>query len=509
MLVAAALLGGLALRAIYVAAGHFYLDAGFYLQATRAVLDGKLPYRDFFFVQGPVYPYLYAPFWSVLLPLVHSPTLATRLTSTLFGLGACFLAADVARRLSGRWAGIVTALLLLPNSYLAYDYAVEKLYAPTAFFLALGAWLATPPAGAASAGTARLALAGASLAVATGLRLTVLPTIAALGLYLLLTARGRGATRLLLPPAVQAACLAAIFAPFVLIAPDALAYHLFRIHESAGADSPYQFGAANKVMVVLALFRDNQLLGLLLVTAALGLALRLLPAGLAGLTAHAPLLLPWLLAGAVGSANFVANWVHASYQSVLVPVLAAAVGSTVVLLGREIPDARVRRAALAAVAVGALLQPVAYGRKELWSRGARPLSPYAPELVRLLRERAAPGEPVLVLNAAFAVEAARPLLRGSEGFPFTYTPLWPTDRAREAPSLNDELLIEAFRERRPAVVALVRNQFSVGFPGFVPRPEGSDALLWQELERNYERIAAVPNPDATDNDILVYVPRPS
>ncbi len=33
----------------------------------RAVADGRMPYRDFFFTQGPLMPYLYglfAPLWS-------------------------------------------------------------------------------------------------------------------------------------------------------------------------------------------------------------------------------------------------------------------------------------------------------------------------------------------------------------------------------------------------------------------------------------------------------------
>ena len=33
-------------------------DEGWYLYAARLVGEGKLPYRDFFFTQGPVLPFL-------------------------------------------------------------------------------------------------------------------------------------------------------------------------------------------------------------------------------------------------------------------------------------------------------------------------------------------------------------------------------------------------------------------------------------------------------------------
>ncbi|HPB11670.1 MAG TPA: hypothetical protein PLT74_10450, partial [Kiritimatiellia bacterium] len=57
----------LALYAAAVWFGNLNQDEGWYLYAARAVADGRLTYRDFFFTQGPVMPYLYglfAPLWS-------------------------------------------------------------------------------------------------------------------------------------------------------------------------------------------------------------------------------------------------------------------------------------------------------------------------------------------------------------------------------------------------------------------------------------------------------------
>src|SRR5436190_21595989 len=40
-------------------------DEGFYTTAARLVWEGKTPYKDFFFQQGPLLPYLYSWIWAV------------------------------------------------------------------------------------------------------------------------------------------------------------------------------------------------------------------------------------------------------------------------------------------------------------------------------------------------------------------------------------------------------------------------------------------------------------
>ena len=59
-------IGVLAL-ALYVALGALNLkwgdlnqDEGWYLYGARLVKEGRVPYRDFAFTQGPVMPYVYA-----------------------------------------------------------------------------------------------------------------------------------------------------------------------------------------------------------------------------------------------------------------------------------------------------------------------------------------------------------------------------------------------------------------------------------------------------------------
>ena len=48
--------------------GGLNQDEGWYLYAANLVADGKLPYRDFFYTQGPLLPTVYSvftPIWKV------------------------------------------------------------------------------------------------------------------------------------------------------------------------------------------------------------------------------------------------------------------------------------------------------------------------------------------------------------------------------------------------------------------------------------------------------------
>jgi hypothetical protein len=42
--------------------GALNQDEGWYLYAAQSVCEGKMPYRDFFYTQGPVMPYVYSVF---------------------------------------------------------------------------------------------------------------------------------------------------------------------------------------------------------------------------------------------------------------------------------------------------------------------------------------------------------------------------------------------------------------------------------------------------------------
>jgi hypothetical protein len=93
------------------------IDEGLYLYTGRLAISGQIPYRDFYFDQAPLLPYVFG----VALGPFHYDEVAARLFAivcTLLTLLVTFLAA---RRLGGRLAGLLAFALLLTN----FDFLTE------------------------------------------------------------------------------------------------------------------------------------------------------------------------------------------------------------------------------------------------------------------------------------------------------------------------------------------------------------------------------------------------
>ena len=80
--------------------GGLNQDEGWYLYSAQMVRAGRLPYRDFFFTQGPALPFVYSALtgvWSQASPL--SGLLGGRVVTFLLGLFATACAVGLVRRL--------------------------------------------------------------------------------------------------------------------------------------------------------------------------------------------------------------------------------------------------------------------------------------------------------------------------------------------------------------------------------------------------------------------------
>ena len=101
--------------------GWLNQDEGWYLYAANLVAEGKVPYRDFFYTQGPLLPFVYSAFtwvwgrWGIL---------GARVFTLLLGALSLLFAVALARRLAppdrGGTAGLVAFLLLGVNLYHLY-----------------------------------------------------------------------------------------------------------------------------------------------------------------------------------------------------------------------------------------------------------------------------------------------------------------------------------------------------------------------------------------------------
>ena len=164
--------------------GGLNQDEGWYLYAAKMVAEGKMPYRDFFFTQGPEMPEFYKAFiwaWG------SGGLLGARVFTLILGFAGIFFAVCLARHFAPKGrkgeAALIAFLLLGCNLYHLYYVAIPKTYALASMwvmsgFLVLSYWSKKPIA---------LIVAGFALAFAAGTRISLGALLCVVGLGLLLT----------------------------------------------------------------------------------------------------------------------------------------------------------------------------------------------------------------------------------------------------------------------------------------------------------------------------------
>ena len=179
--------------------GGLNQDEGWYVYAATLVGDGKMPYRDFAFTQGPVMPIVYSAF---AFAWAKGGVLGARLLTAAIGCLGLFFAMALAGRLADdgrrRFAALTAFFLLGCNLYHLYYTVIPKTYALAGLFVLTGFFLASfivrPAAGVRLASFLDAACplgSGLSLAFAAGTRVSLGALLMALGVWLLATRRWR------------------------------------------------------------------------------------------------------------------------------------------------------------------------------------------------------------------------------------------------------------------------------------------------------------------------------
>ena len=173
-----AFFGFVCLAAAAVWMGGLNQDEGWYLYAANMVSEGKMPYRDFQYTQGPLMPIIYSAFtwiWNGF------GVLGARVFTLLLGVAALAFATATAAKLAPedrrKEAALITFFLLGCNLYHLYYIAIPKTYALASLFVSLGFYLLARVEKLRDASRFTLAsslvIGGLSLAFAAGTRISL------------------------------------------------------------------------------------------------------------------------------------------------------------------------------------------------------------------------------------------------------------------------------------------------------------------------------------------------
>mgnify|MGYP003586193107 CR=1 FL=1 len=533
---------GICAVALYVVLGAMNLyfgdlnqDEGWYLYAARQVHEGRLPYRDFAFTQGPMLPLVYS--WAQ--PLVDRWGVAGgRLFSAALGFLAALAAAWLAARSSPRRTGSVAALLafilIAANVYQSYFTTVVKTYALCMLFLTAG-MLAASFAKVRWGGVVAVFLSGVLLALATGTRHSAGAALPVVFLWLVLKRKELGGARWFAFGLGGALGLAAVVVPFLWVAREPFWFAMVEYHSGRSA------GGLLSALVYKAGF-ISRFVQAFFVPVCLGAALvawrrlRALPAGVvlpasAAPAGFGPAL--WWTGLAITMVHFAAPFPYEDYQVFVFPVLAAALAASTVrfVLRGEAAAERAapngpRQGALSLGVLGIVfLASVAAsfsspinqswfvrGRDRIWWKlKDQPALRQLQQVGAWVAEQAGFDTLLLTQDTYLAVEAGMSVPPGLEMGPFSYFPDLPRDRAERLHVLNREMLEALLAESPARLAAFSGYGLAIRSPEVAELPEEEQEALWRIVEGRYEEIARIRDfgQGFTTLRVLARLPQPA
>lgn len=469
---------------VYLLAGAIHLDEGAYMYASRAVYQGKLPYRDFFFLQPPLHPYIYG-----LIQKIQPGLLTGRLTSIGCGLIAIFFLSKLVEKHSGsKLSSLLFLALMAMTPFQIYFFTITRLYALTTLFLAIGCYLLFDPT---RESTLRWTIGLTVLSLALGTRLTLLPFIAYGFLYVLI--RGKNLTTKLLPILSSLMVILSIYLPFVLTAGiDRLWFNLLGMNLSLHSNNL----SANLIQKARA---TSQLLRFYF-----PIWLLFIPVAISALTHRENWSLrnAWKLLFSSSGALWVcpvgmllvhssAKLYQVSYQTIIMPLFMAAL--TIALIGfYKNWNRDKQRISGIVIAVMGVLSLAAYGRTSIAILDGKPALFALWEQADFVRENTEPGQRLFSADSALvATEADRDILTGMAGSDLFAE--WSTEKCRHYNVLNFEIMDDYIANQDGALLAYGDLSFGVTLPSLDPISESRKRSTMQTIHRHYRVEKSFPN----------------
>lgn len=506
--------------------GELNQDEGWYLYAARLVSQGKLPYVDFCFTQGPVMAFVY----SLAQPLVDKWGVAGgRLFSVLMNLGCMILAGWLAFRLSvpqkksgiinrQLCAALLAVMLIGVNAYQVYFSSIVKTYSLTSLFLVAG-FLALSFVSE-RGGILAAFLSGVFLSLAAGTRTSagaVIPVVFFFFLWCLWYAgrikkkdyefhegRENAVPPHIVTPILPYAhvsvvlafsigavlTLSAIFVPFIMKAPEAFRFGMFDYHMARDAGDIMSV-VILKAGCVLRLCGSYFVpFGLFTVTCLYVLFHRasLYPARV---PSHLSLLvIVSLSAVAVWLVQILVPFPYDEYQVNIYPLFAVVL--SVYLSWVMAPEllhvaSAVLFLSVASVGSSSVVQSwFVRDVDRLWVHfRERSQLEVLQQVGRNIRDVAGDNTELFTQDAYLAVEAGMTLPHGLEMGPFCYAPDWGRERAEACHILNRDMMVETIKNSGAHVAALSGYGFAVETPAVVELSEEERELLINVLMETF------------------------
>jgi len=480
------------LISIYSALGIFYIffggmnnDEGWYLYASKLVYAGKIPYIEFSYTQPPLLPYIYG-----IPQLLFGQSLYVgRLTSLFFGVMTCIFTVKIAEKFGGKIGATITLALICFNPFTAYFFTIVKTYALTAFLMILSLYFLFGNSNVEN--PVRSMLSIFFMCLALGVRLSVLPAVFLLLLYILYIERNNIRTIVLSAGTGLITC-GLLFIPFLISNKDLLMFNLVGYHLGRAGDMSLFEIFINKISVF---FGIVDMFFVILVLMFVGLILHSYRKYFVSNAKH---YLLYLIVLSVFALHFIQRPTYTEYQVILVPLASILAGYGFSEIYNNSKDNFVKNSLSLMIIFMILLTPLAQGPVGAdLSGNKRPIQEIE-EMANYIKNHTPEDGKLLIFSTYAAVQANREVLPGFEMSLFSYYPDWSNDKTETYRVINKHLLNQYIESKSASAILLTSYE--------VERLQiGNDTV--RLIEENYYLAKSMQNWGQWRDTAYLYLPK--
>lgn len=464
--------------------GKSHPDEGNYLMSAYQSGKSLIPYRDFAFTQGPVYPILYSligkSFGFRISMFRHMNVFLHFILLLFISLSVFYLF---------RWTGLITFLVIyLSNPFNFYSLTVNKLYLITAFFISLGSilllrsheknWI--------------IAFAGIFFSIAAATRIS---TVIILVVFWLYSFRRMKPVKWLIYSFLPSFLfLVLLYLPFFLVSFDNTLFYLISFHLSRELPFKNQLMFKFDFLILLMRYYGPALIIALsyilwrpLIEPKLAYLRFLALAYLMHLFIHIPAKVPYVY----------------EYLTPTFPLLALWLTGVLYYAVNKMPTDIWRYKIISFIAILFISGAIITGRDNVTSRSEFPLQKVR-TVADYVKSITRPDDSIFSFNPAITIASRRSIYKSSEsgGLVFTID----RQRCRKLNLIHYEDFMELVGKKDIPVIVITPITFDIAFPECAGSPLEARKLIWKKLRENYTLNKQFPASGLENEDVEIWIP---
>jgi len=486
-------------------------DEGWYLYAARLVSQGKKPFVDFAYTQGPIMCYVY----SMFTPLIdHGGIFAGRIITAFFGVLATILSAYFVTRCvktENKFnAFIITLALCGLNLFYISFCTIVKTYALCACFIMAGLIFISFIKENNKKNWLFLLLSGIFLGLATSVRISAgiaLPII-----FFGLLIKELKLKKQLQPSLIQpifftigAGLIGAIvFLPLYIKSPEAFRFFVFEYHAARAVPELFTL-LAYKIGFLSRFFAGTLVVSILIITA---IIIKLFKLKKSNTTCFA-FTISWIVLLGITLLHFAAAFPYDDYQIIIYPLMTSI--ATIAILNVFSKKVHINAFTYNILIITVIFAISSPKLQEWFIVRDRIWWPIKEEYPLQTLQKAAntinelkTNNLLLTQDAYLAIETGMDLPDKMALGPFSYYPNMTTEKAKTLHVLNKTMLVEMLNNTDASVAAVSEYGFAIECPDVSPTPDDERQELLNIIDSRYNHTSTISDFGQAYTELNIY-----